>query len=89
IRAGGKHGKHPLFGYEVAQYVPDEGIYALMEKTLEWYQKTGQGRERIGATIGRVGLNKYVDEVVRPLGLEAIDKPEDRRKYRSGGNFYE
>ncbi|MDO8672860.1 MAG: 4Fe-4S binding protein, partial [Dehalococcoidia bacterium] len=40
IRAGGKHGKHPLFGYEVAQYVPDEGIYALMEKTLEWYQKT-------------------------------------------------
>jgi len=89
VRVGGKHGKHPIFAYEVANLVQEEGVYALMEKTLEWYRQNGQGRERIGATIGRVGVEKYIQEVVKPLGLEAIERPEDRRKYRATGNFYE
>ncbi|MCL5957985.1 MAG: 4Fe-4S binding protein [Chloroflexi bacterium] len=88
-RVGGKHGKHPYFAYEVANFLSDEQAHSLMEKTLEWYQKNGEGRERIGVTIGRLGLGRYVDEVVRPLGLEAIEKPEERRKFRAEGNFYE
>ena len=34
-------------------------------------------------------LTKYLDEVVKPLDLEAIEKPEDRRKFRTSGNFYQ
>lgn len=89
VRAGGKHGKHPIFAYEVANFVPEDGVYSLMERTLEWYKRNGEGRERIGATIGRVGLARYIDEVVKPLGLEVIERPEDRRKYKAAGNFYE
>ena len=87
-RVGGKHGKHPLFSYEIAQFVSDEQCYPLIEKTLEWYQANGQGRERIGAVIARFGLSRYLEEVVRPLGLEMIDRAEDRRKFWAGGNVY-
>lgn len=87
-RVGGKHGKHPIHSWEIAQFVSDEGCLALIEETLEWYRAQGRGRERIGATIVRLGLDEYIGKVVRPLGLEAIDTPEARRKFRAGGNVY-
>lgn len=87
-RVGGRHGKHPLFAYEVANYLTDDQVYALIESTLEWYRKYGESRERIGATIVRVGLNSFLDEVVRPMGIEVIEDPAERRKYWSGGNLY-
>lgn len=88
IRVGGKHGKHPLLAYEIAQFASDEACFPIIEQTMAWYQANGQGRERIGATIGRLGLDKYLEEVVKPLGLEVIVKPEERRKYWVGGNLY-
>ncbi len=87
-RAGGKHGRHPIFAYEVAQFLSDEDCYPLIEKTMEWYQANGVGRERIGSVIVRLGLDKYLDEVVRPLGLEVVEKAEDRKKYWAQGNMY-
>ena len=88
VRVGGKHGRHPLYAYEIARFVSDEQCYPLIEKTMEWYQKNGQGRERIGATIGRTGLTAYLDEVVKPLGPEVIATAEARKKYQTGGNLY-
>ena len=88
VRVGGKHGKHPIHSYEVAQFVSDEECYPLIEKTLGWYQANGQGRERIGAIIIRLGLSKYLDEVVKPLGLEVIERAEERRKFKAEGNMY-
>ncbi len=87
-RVGGKHGRHPLLSYEVAQFASDEECFPLIEKTMEWYQANGEGRERIGAVIVRLGLSKYLDEVAKPLGLEIIEKPEERRKFWAGGNLY-
>jgi dissimilatory sulfite reductase (desulfoviridin) alpha/beta subunit len=88
VRVGGKHGKHPIYSYEVVQFVSDEECFSIIERTTEWYQTNGEGRERIGATIGRLGLTKYLEEVVKPLGFEVIEKPEERRKFRVGGNLY-
>ncbi|MEW6034514.1 MAG: 4Fe-4S binding protein [Chloroflexota bacterium] len=87
-RVGGKHGKHPYFAYEVASFLSLGQVFALIEKTLEWYRANGQGLERIGVTIERLGLGSYVDQVVEPLGLEAIRTPQERLKYYSRGNFY-
>jgi len=89
VRVGGKHGKHPIYAYEIAQFADDTKCLALIERTTEWYRKNAEGRERIGAVIGRLGLARYLDEVVKPLGLEAIEKSADRRKFRSEGNFYD
>lgn len=88
VRVGGKHGKHPLYSYEVAQFASDEQCLSFIDKTMAWYQANAQGRERIGTTIGRLGIEKYHDEVVKPLGVEVIEKAEERKKYRTGGNLY-
>jgi len=88
VRVGGKHGKHPLYAYEIAQFVSDAECFPIIEQTTAWCQSNSKGRERIGTTIGRLGLGKYLDEVVKPLGLEVIEKPEERRKFRAGGNMY-
>jgi len=88
VRVGGKHGKHPIYAYEIAQFVSNEACFLLLERTLEWYKTNGKGRERIGATLGRQGLGNYLDEVVKPLGLEVIEKPEARRRFWAEGNIY-
>ncbi|MBM2824540.1 MAG: hypothetical protein HW402_204 [Dehalococcoidales bacterium] len=87
-RVGGKHGKHPIYAYEVAQFIGNEEGLALIGKTMEWYQAKATGRERVGATIIRSGISKYLDEVVKPLGLEAIETPAERHKFWASGNFY-
>ncbi len=88
IRVGGKHGRHPIYAYEIAQFASDEECFSLIERTKEWYQANGEGRERIGATIGRLGLASYLDEVVKPLGLEVIERSDERRKFWAEGNLY-
>ena len=88
VRVGGKHGRHPLLSYEIAQFASDEKCFPLIERTMEWYQANGDGRDRIGAAIGRLGLTKYLDEVAKPLGLEVIEKAEERRKFWVEGNLY-
>ncbi len=87
-RVGGKHGRHPMHAYEVAQFLSDEDCCSLIEKTIEWYRVNAEGRERIGGAISRLGLAGYLDEVVRPLGLDVVENAEDRKKYWTEGNFY-
>lgn len=89
VRVGGKHGRHPIYAYEVAQFLNKEQVLNLIQKTLEWYNAKGQGRERIGQTLKRVGLDTYIQEVVAPLGVEVIATPQQRKKFWSEGNFYE
>lgn len=88
-RVGGKHGKHPYYAYEVAKFLTDEQVFALIEKTLGWYKENGKGRERIGAIIERTGIAAYINDVVVPLGLETIRDRKDRLKYSARGNFYD
>ena len=88
IRVGGKHGRHPIYSYEIAQFVSDKNCFSVIERTIVWYQANAKGRERIGTTICRLGLSNYLDEVIKPLGLEIIEKPEERRKFWAKGNLY-
>ncbi len=88
VRVGGKHGKHPYYAYEIAQFATDEQCLALIEKTIAWYRTNAKGRERIGVTLERLSLVKYLDEVVRPLGMEVVATPQERQKYWSRGNQY-
>lgn len=88
VRVGGKHGKHPYYAYEVAQFVTNEQVYLIIERTLEWTQNNCVGRERTGAAIERLGLKKYIDEVIKPLGVEIIETDIERKKYYARGNVY-
>ena len=59
VRVGGKHGRHPVNGSEVAIFVTDEKVPEVIEKTLEWYKENGKKGERIATTLARVGVKSY------------------------------
>ncbi|NIM05665.1 MAG: 4Fe-4S dicluster domain-containing protein [Armatimonadetes bacterium] len=59
IHVGGKHGKHPHTAYPVAEFVPDEQVMDVIEKTMTWYREHGEKGERIGNTLDRVGIDSY------------------------------
>ncbi len=88
VRVGGKHGKHPMISYEVAKFVTDDQALQLVPRTIEWYKGHAQGRERIGVAIKKHGLQNYIDEVVKPLGLDAIETLQERKTFYCDGNFY-
>lgn len=60
VRVGGKHGRHPMNGVEVCKFLTEDKVAEAIEKTVKWYQDNGKRFERIGNTIKRVGLEKYL-----------------------------
>ncbi|MBI2447765.1 MAG: 4Fe-4S binding protein, partial [Candidatus Omnitrophica bacterium] len=64
VRVGGKHGRHPLAAFKVADLVPGEKTFEIIQKTVEWYKENGIGRERIGETIRRLGVEKFKEDVL-------------------------
>jgi dissimilatory sulfite reductase (desulfoviridin) alpha/beta subunit len=60
VRIGGRHGRHPMEAVEVARFVPDALVAEVIRKTIEWYQANGRRGERIGNTLKRVGVDKYL-----------------------------
>ncbi len=61
VRTGGKHGYIPREANTVAHLIPDERVFDVIDKTLEWYGNNGQKHERIGNTIDRIGVSKYLE----------------------------
>ena len=53
VRAGGKHGRHPIMGQTIAALLPDAKVSDLIEAILAWYTKAaaGKGRVRLGALL--------------------------------------
>jgi len=89
VYLGGKHGKHPHVAYPVAQFAPDEKVFGVMEKTMEWYNQHGLRGERIGETIDRVGMGSYRAFLKETIGeylipSEDLSKPKWRRLFWRG-----
>jgi dissimilatory sulfite reductase (desulfoviridin) alpha/beta subunit len=61
VRIGGKHGRHPVEATEVCNFLPNELVADVIEKTVEWYNANGQRGERIATVLKRVGVKKYTD----------------------------
>ncbi len=65
IFIGGTWGKTTRMGTPLSRLVTREEIFPLLEKTLLWFRDHGDGRERLGAMIDRIG----VEQLERDLGL--------------------
>ena len=39
--------------------IPDERIFDVVEKVIDIYAEHGQGRERLGNYIDRIGLDEF------------------------------
>ncbi len=75
IRVGGKHGRHPICGSRIAEFVSDDEIPAIIDKILEWYKINGKGkgRKRIGTLLLQDGAWDDFLSFVKPvLGDKAV-----------------
>ena len=56
---GGRGGVIPRLGDRIAMNIPDEKIFDVVEKVIDIYAEHGQGRERLGNYIDRIGLEEF------------------------------
>lgn len=68
VFVGGKGGVRPRLGDRIAINIPEEKLFAVVEKIIEIYDEKGEGRERLGDYIDRVGIEEFKKE----LNIEKI-----------------
>ena len=56
---GGRGGVIPRLGDRIAMNIPEERIFDVVEKVIDIYSENGQGRERLGNYIDRIGLDEF------------------------------
>ena len=47
VRAGGKHGRHPIMGGKIAEFLPDDEVFDVIEGVLAWYSKHALGKSHV------------------------------------------
>jgi len=52
-------GKHTRMGTRLSRYYEREELDALVEKTILWFRENAYNKERLGAAIDRVGVEKF------------------------------
>lgn len=84
VRVGGKHGRHPLNAPTVAKFLTDEEVPKSIDATVKWYQKKGEGRNRIriGDFLKEEGaMESYMKALEEALGADKLVEnpsvPED------------
>ena len=79
VRVGGKHGRHPLSGAVVAKFLPDSLVATVVEKTLHWYNKAGEGkgRIRIGDFLRNGRIKDYMESMKDVFGPYAVKNPRE------------
>ncbi|WP_456474769.1 hypothetical protein [Candidatus Pyrohabitans sp.] len=61
VLIGGKGGRNPRIAPEVVELNSEEKVLAILEKTLEYFERYAVKGERIGDTIERMGLEHFRD----------------------------
>ncbi len=53
VRVGGRHGRHPIVGHRIAEFISDEDVPKFIEAIIKWYEENGKeyGRTRIGVIL--------------------------------------
>ena len=82
VRAGGKHGRHPVTGAKIAEFLPDEKVPEVIEAVLAWYAKAGQGRGRIRLSdllLEGDNWKRFAASLAPVLGEWAVQHPPPMR----------
>ncbi len=58
VFVGGTWGKKSRMGTPLSKWVKEDEIYPLLEKTMLWFKDNAYQKERLGAAIDRVGVDK-------------------------------
>jgi dissimilatory sulfite reductase (desulfoviridin) alpha/beta subunit len=82
VRAGGRHGRHPITGAKIGEFLPDRQVPELIEAVLAWYRRAGEGRGRIrlGDLLLESGAwGRFVADLEPVLGEWAVRDPPPPR----------
>ena len=77
-RAGGRHGRHPLIGHKIAEFISDDDVPRFIETTLKWYEgnSKGYGRTRIGGILQEPEKwESFVQALRAAFGNEIVENP--------------
>lgn len=70
IFVGGTWGKHTRNGTPLSRMVEYGEVFPLLEKTMLWFKKYSYEKERLGAAIDRIGVDKLEEELFSNVLLE-------------------
>lgn len=78
VRVGGKHGRHPIMGAWIAEFLPDAKVFEVVEAVVAWYEKNaaGKGRVRLGALLlDPATWSKFLADLAPGLAQWAVKGP--------------
>ena len=64
VMVGGKVGRKPRLADVLVEGLNDDEALATVDKIMEANKKLCEGKERLGAIIDRIGLDKFKEEVL-------------------------
>lgn len=71
VRVGGRHGRHPIVGRVIAEFVPDGDVPEFIETITNWFAEHGKeyGRTRIGVLLQISGeWDNFMETLRKELG---------------------
>jgi len=83
VRVGGRHGRHPIVGHKIAEFITDEDVPRFIKAVIKWYKDNGKnyGRTRIGVILQiPEKWNMFVETLRNELGDKIIDNPKPPAK---------
>ena len=79
VRCAGKHGRHPINGHIIAQFVQDDDVPKIIQAVTDWYSENGKGkgRTRISTLLQKPETWKNFIAHMKPvLEDKAVKKPK-------------
>lgn len=83
VRVGGRHGRHPIVGHKIAEFISDKDVPQFIETIIKWYEENGReyGRTRIGVILQiSEKWDSFVKTLRRELGHKIIENSKPPSK---------
>lgn len=83
VRVGGRHGRHPIMGHKIAEFVSDEDVPIFIDTITRWYEENGKeyGRTRLGVILQIPDKwNSFIETLRKALKDKIIEFPKPPSK---------
>lgn len=67
-------GKKTRMGTALSRFVEKEEIFPLLEKTMLWFKENAYQKERLGAAMDRIGVDKMEEAL---FGDDLLNRKEE------------
>ena len=66
--------QHREMSFALSRFVEKEEIFPLLEKTMLWFKENAYQKERLGAAIDRIGVDKMEEAL---FGDDLLNRKEE------------